>query len=210
MTPVILVPGTYAYEGRRSDYLQWWSPGADFWCTGERHGLRFLGRNDPFVWTSDLGGLFSRPWTDWKAGGEALRWYGQLKVLQAALSTGAPPPDPQAVSLVAHSHGGQVAAYAAARAVRGFKVDVLVTLGMPVRADMMPIYVAARQRVRRWVAVSAAWDGWKFLGAWGTQGRLPDTVEQIAAPSGVDHEGLHSVRLWTDRGWWAWLYPRAV
>ncbi len=67
--------------------------------------------------------------------------------------------------LIAHSHGGQVALYAAAK---GLRIPALVTVGTPVRADMQPIAEAALPQIGKWLHISdARWDWWGQIGAFG-------------------------------------------
>lgn len=207
-TPTVLVPGTWGYTGTQADAQQWWAPCSLFWQEAERHGVRLLGEHDPFVWTTDLGGaLGRRRFVDWKAAGEALRWYATLKVLQS-LKAGEKEPFPVEVNVVAHSHGGAVAAYAAARRVIGFRVKILVTVGTPVRADMRTIYARARKRVDRWVHLWAPGDRWQALGelldgALGIE-RQMSGAENLKV-EGVSHRGLLDPALWRARQWFSLL-----
>lgn len=208
MISTVLVQGTHDYTGTADDAQQWWAPGSPFWREAERHGITLLGAHDPFVWTTDLGGLFGRRrFTDWKAAGEALRWYATLKVYQG-IKAGEREPFPVEVNMVSHSHGGQVAAYAAARRVVGFRVKTLVTVGTPVRADMARIYERTLKRVGRWVHLYAPRDRWQVLGAL-FDGALGIEREMLGAENikvdGESHSGLLDPALWTAKGWWEFL-----
>lgn len=207
--PTVLVSGTHGYTGTEADVGQWWfagdstHPPSAFVAEATRQGVTILGAGDPFEWSTDLGGLWgSRRLTVWKSAGQALRWY--------ALAHGA-----LAINIVAYSHGGSVAVYAAARRVAVPRIHTLVTVGMPIRADLTPLYARAVSRVRRWVhLVGGRRDWWQLLGGvgdWrlGVRRTLDDLRIETVVEPGADHGGLLESGLWTDRGWWEWLKREA-
>lgn len=209
-TSTVIIHGTYAYTGTPRDVGAYWYPGSPFWLAGEAHGVRFVGRGDPFEWAANVGGVGwprwvrrtlgvgpSRRFTIWKAAGQALRWYCAAHGLKE-------------VNLLAHSHGGHVAAYLAHRRTAIPRVRTLVTVAMPRRADMAPIYAGAAARVDRWVALEGGAD--RTWGVWGRIGDgvfgaapLPATVERVVEP-GATHTSLLDLARWTELGRWAWLH----
>lgn len=131
--------------------LRWWQDNSFFHRFMQRHGFDLPCPLDPFVWSTDLNGAaFWRRWSilkglvsrskdhrDWIAGGAALRWYiSYCKV--------------SGVNIIAHSHGLQVAAYAAEQ---GLLIDKLVSVGSPIRKDMEPIYEGARHNIKKWLHI---------------------------------------------------------
>lgn len=122
--PLLFVPGTWAVDryGR--------SATADaFYARCVMLGLPIFDPDRPWWWSSALDGVIG-PHTNWEAGALSLVNY-----------VGRRP-----VSLVAHSHGGQVAL----RAARDLQIDLLVTVATPVRADIKPWIREARGNVREW------------------------------------------------------------
>lgn len=153
MTPrYVAVPGTWAWR-ERDDPLAWFNdPESAFARKMAALGVVPLRPRDPFLWTTRVNGhQFWRRWlapfipdrwergdhVDWDVSGRQLRFYREVDAA-----------DDGSVAYVAHSHGGQVAAYAAAR---GLRMRVLFTVATPVRADMAAVYEAARSRVDLWV-----------------------------------------------------------
>jgi hypothetical protein len=208
--PVLLVQGTHGYAGTDADAQQWWWPGdathpASPWVReASRRGLTILGDpGAPFVWSTDLAGAKPR-WfrrspalTTWKAAGEAVREYCWARSVRA-------------VQLVAHSHGGQVAAYAAARRLAGFRVSTFVTLATPVRRDMEPVYRAARAGCTWWEHVHGGRrDSLQLLGSLfdGTLGRMramPEACHNTELPDAGHHDVL-DVAVWDRYDLWRFL-----
>jgi hypothetical protein len=138
---VVLVPGTHAAL-KGDDQKQWWYHESRFVQFLGQQGLR-LADPEPFVWTTRIDGVKWWPWqwfrrddhTDWKAAGLNLKRY---------LST-IPFEDR---NLIAHSHGGQVALYAA---FYGAIIRRLVTVSTPVREDIeRHIVEGARRHIVLW------------------------------------------------------------
>lgn len=209
MIPTVIVHGTFGYTGTPLDAAAWWYPGSGFWREGAAHGVRFVGQGDPFEWAAGVAGVGlprwlrhlvsvkpSRRFTLWKASAQALRWHCTAHGIKE-------------VNLLAHSHGGQVAAYLAHRRTAVPTVRTLVTAAMPRRRDMAPVYAGAAARVGRWVALEGGRDR-----MWGIAGRIgdgalgaapfPARVERVVEPD-AGHTSILDPARWTARGWWAWL-----
>lgn len=187
LAPLIPIAGTHA------DDDPWWLPGSPLLRSLPR-GLPLFSETEPFEWTTDLDGvgLYARKHTQWQLAGTLLRYY----VKASCVPTG------ERVQLFAHSHGGQVAAYAAAQ---GMLIDTLVMVGTPVRWDMMKVYSHAKRNIRRWVLVSSPFDWWQILGElcggrFGLYRTNPfaDRNLTIEAPS---HHALLDVHWWKDGLW---------
>lgn len=113
MTPFLAVPGTWSWDGEPGPD-EWQHPESDFHAWMREQGLSPL-LPYPFVWSSCLDGILGRD----------LAWEAAAYQLTRLL-------DPLPLSwrnIVAHSHGGTVAVYAA----RDVAINRLVTVGMPVR-----------------------------------------------------------------------------
>lgn len=189
MTPYIAVPGTWGWRDRdRPD--AWFRAGSPFACEVAALGLVPL-RADPFLWTTRVNGTEGwRRWfawvipaswergdhLDWLACAEALRWYDEVN-------------GHRAVVVIAHSHGGQGAAYAIARG--WLRPRLFMTVSTPPRADMDDVYVAVRMELDRhggrWRHVHAATlDFWQRAGV-GGDGRI--TLGSVGAmPVGTAHD----------------------
>ena len=164
-SPLILIPGTWAYQGSA-----WNLRGAPLVEHLLEQGLEPLSPDgEPFDWTENAGGLWAQAvftgsaFRDWEAAGESLRWYAHAKYPPARDGRLIP------VSLLTHSHGLQVAAFAA---TQGLVLDTVMSLAGPVRRDLMSQYRALRnQTLHRWIDVWAhepLWAGglpWQKLGS---------------------------------------------
>jgi hypothetical protein len=186
-----LVAGTHGLQEPRA----WWRPRSDFALALEAHGHQLVNRDRAFVWPTDLEGLW--PWRRrrlWAVAGETFGWY-----VQAYLGPGTLP------SVIAHSHGGSVVAYAA---FFGQQFDLVVTMASPVRGDMAEAYQRLRARARRWIHVYTTWDLWQALGGV-FDGRLGIYREQPLADQNVqidaDDHGYVTPEQWTKHGLWPFL-----
>jgi pimeloyl-ACP methyl ester carboxylesterase len=177
-TRLILVPGTW-----HGDWVEKESPFRQYL---EAHDFRCL----PFRgWSGDVDGIpaglnlaESKKHSDWIAGGWSLMYL--LRNLPY-----------EKRNVIAHSHGGQVAIYAAALA--RLQIHRLVTVCTPVRKDMAEMYAKAKPLIGRWRHVSA--DGWDFMQRAGelfdgnlnwTQARkMPEAHENVLI-KGIGHSKL--------------------
>lgn len=205
---VVLVPGTHGWRGL-STRGQWWQEGSPFVQMLQASGVRVL---PPYVWSTDLAGTWWTGRREWEAAALGLvthlAHYGRCE-------------GGQGVHVLSHSHGGQVTALAAS-----LRADIRswVSVAMPVREDLMPVYYAARRHVRDWLHVYSA--GWRdrmqiwgalFDGRLGVQRDLP--MPPLPGHSLVNHRltGVgHSdvlyepgLRLWREAGWIAYFASEA-
>ena len=101
------------------------------------------GRGDPGYWSGDLDGMlwqFGKAQQIWVDGGNNLAWFIERRASKLLLV------------IIAHSHGGQVAAYGLAGLDPRIRRNIrLITVDMPVRRDMYTVYLKAKSRLRRWV-----------------------------------------------------------
>lgn len=188
MTRYVAVPGTWGWRDR-DDPAAWFRAGSPFAAEVRVLGIAPL-RAEPFLWTTRINGTEGwRRWfswvipaswergdhLDWQAGAEALRYYCEADAA----------PD----VVVAHSHGGQLVAYAIAA---GYVTPrLLVTVSTPPRGDMQDVYEAARvaldARGGRWRHLHAATlDFWQRAGV-GGDGRV--NLRGVGAmPAGTAHD----------------------
>ena len=140
-------------------------------------------------WSGDINGLMLQRalwWRDkhpaWKTGGETLRKFlldpTGFKFLHG-------------VTLIAHSHGGQVAAYALASRPYDFPIHV-ITCDMPVRFDMRDVYASAATRVASWTHLYSE-KGWKSRMRWLGDGRIFSNPRVLpVATRNIEIKGWHS------------------
>ena len=148
---------------------------------------------DKGFWSGDINGLMLQRamwWRDkhpaWKTGGEALRKF--LHERCDEFSDG--------VTLILHSHGGQVGAYALAGLpefyVRGAFPIHVITCDMPVRSDMRKVYARASENVESWTHLYSE-KGWKSRMRWMGDGRIFSNPRTLSvATRNVEVKGGHS------------------
>ena len=143
---------------------------------------------DVGFWSGDINGLLLQRalwWRDkhpaWKTGGETLRKF--LITRRDDFSDG--------VTLILHSHAGQVGAYALAGRPSYFPVHV-ITCDMPVRADMRDVYASAATRVASWTHLYSE-RGWKSRMRWLGDGQLFSNPRVLpVATRNIEIKGWHS------------------
>ena len=192
-TRVILVAGTWGLKREQA----WWRPTSDFAEALRRRGAFVPARS--FVWTTDLEGVNAqRRHRTWAVAGENLWTY--VKNYSA-------PRDK--VVVIAHSHGGQVLAYAARF---GARFHTAITLATPIRRDMQDEYERLTAHVGRWVHIYHDGDWTQRLGSWsgldalrGTRRYVPITaVENRHIPG--DHSDLLTEAEWTKHDLWSLIF----
>lgn len=182
MKQIVLIPGTYAWDGTK---LDWYSPGQpfhEFLCALPGFGL--VCPEAPYVWSTRLGGV---------GFGD-----GDLVVYRAAgvnlYQYCVPPRCPQMqipseeLVIISHSHGLQPVLFAAAA---GLKIDLLIDVSGPVRQDMMGVAEVGSSNIKRWVhTYGGRRDRWQWLGGlfdghFGIERRHP-LAKNLQVP-GADH-----------------------
>lgn len=179
MTRYVAVLGTHAWD-RRYPEGQWWHPKSPFSAFLRSHDCRHAKPMDPFVWSGDLDGALLANGNDWEAGGKALKYY--LRDL---------PYDSR--NVIAHSHGGQVALYAAMEV----PIRSLVMVGTPVRKEIeQSVCPVALERIGTCVHVSDKdWDWMGMLGAvfdrrWRLRRTFTDPAITTIQLKKIGHSGL--------------------
>lgn len=193
-TPTILIDGTWGEKESRS----WIDDGSGFVVEALIHGVNVIDLKEPFLWSTALDGYSPKFWKKnhnhmvWASWGRALLYYAHWK------APGVP------VNLIAHSHGGQVAAYALNY---GLKVNQLITIATPVRADMAKIWTAGRPNVKSHLHIhTGKRDMMQWLGELG-DGRF-GIYRRMAPPAhnhehkGHTHSSLLHPGLWSRNKYW--------
>jgi hypothetical protein len=197
----ILVAGTGSWKDQNDQ--DWYCPGHFFgqFLTAQGCGPTYDGNGTPkpFVWSTDLAGIpFITNDKDWAAGGAALAYFIKSQRQCPAEET----------ALIVHSHGLQVAAYAAAE--HGLKARVLISMGSPIRKDMAARYATLRSQVGYWLHVHSdgsdrfQWFGELFDGHLGIVRTTPLADRNDFVPK-VGHSELlrdpQQYHHWVDRKW---------
>lgn len=200
LIPFTAVHGTWGFDG---------DPSEDEWSHPRSRLSQYLGTRGfqplpPFYWTGAIDGV--RPWI-WTAKRKHLTWQVSglsLKMHLHDRSFGE-------CALLTHSHGGQVALYAAAQ---GLHIPILVTFMMPVRSDMAHIAEVARPNIGHWIHLHTDSDalqlmGEFFDGAFGIVRRARwtdmDGKLRVGATNNLGLEGVGHSRMLTDPSlfhWW--------
>jgi pimeloyl-ACP methyl ester carboxylesterase len=158
MRPTYYIPihGTNAFRiGRTGD---WWHAGSPFFEKMKERNLVMYRPEDPFFWSSSLEGIVGGNET-WCSAGAALRYYLAPIAYEHR-------------NLIAHSHGGQVAAYCASGRsttnifLQPCPIRTLIYVGVPVRKDMEEIYSLAAGKIAKIVSIYDPRDTVRWLGSW--------------------------------------------
>lgn len=154
-----------------------------------------------YMWSTKIDGVKGDD-DEWDAAGRALAHYIVPPLAKESLLK------PKDTFLIAHSHGGNVVAYACGK--YGLKVSGLVTVGTPVRKELFPIYAAASDNIERHLHLYASWRdymqilGSLFDGRFGIHREQP-YAEKNAKVEGGDHGSIlrdtKMFHLWLDKGW---------
>lgn len=233
--PIFLVQGTEGWQVDDVNPLHprnWWRAGSLLCQMLIAHGFELLDPDDPFVWSTDLGGVaFWQRWKwlkwlksrrdkrDWLAGGKTAKWYARMKgylvippksmpeVRAALLATKRTP-----LVMVTHSHGLQIALNAANE---GLVIDYLLDISGPVRADVLAECADGLQNIGHWMHVTAeSGDLIQVLGRLGDGHAggavpLPASVHVVSIPDVNHSELLANPRFvpaeWQARGLLAFL-----
>lgn len=157
MRPVFYVPvaGTGGWNDTGAPKRRWWQKGSNF--AGFMAGINciMLYPDQPFIWSTDLGGIqFWRRWPIWFGTVARLRdhrdWVAAGENLERYLNALGHPEPYENRNVIAHSHGGQVVFYACAF---GLKIRNLITVATPDRADMDETIRAARPNIGFWAHI---------------------------------------------------------
>lgn len=165
--PIIPVAGTHGYRGQLTG--DWWHDRSPLLLFLGAFGFTCLQPARPFVWTTDLNGQrFWRRWFgltdphyDWLAAAYGLNTY-----IRPIFDEGDNYVPLAQRNVIVHSHGLQVVLYACAE--WDLKLNSLVSVMAPVRADMQEIAGRARRNIGYWEHLySDRTDSWQWIGGIG-------------------------------------------
>ena len=207
MKTYVAIPGTWGWADRH-DPDAWFQTTSAFAAAMRALGYVPL-RPTPFMWTTRINGdaawrrllapilpkaLESGDTKDWESAADNLVYYCEA----------ATEPD----VIIAHSHAGQILAYAARR--HGLTVPLAITVSTPVRNDMKAEYFALHRAAGTWRHLYDARSDWiAWMGMFGDGSLLgarsmPYAHENIEL-DGVHHSGILSdpdkLGLWDTEGW---------
>ena len=140
MSVYVPVPGTWSWKSG-----EWHTEGSPLALYLGSRGCHIANPKNPFVWTTELGGVGifkseEKKHADWIAAGINLFHY-----VVPPLGTGTL--KPKDTNIIAHSHGLQVVLYACQN---GLKVNTLISVGSPIREDLMDTAKRARPNIGYW------------------------------------------------------------
>lgn len=221
MSRFLPIQGTWGWG--RGSKARWWQSGTPFVEFFAASGLALIDPDDPFVWNTNVDGAsptwlpFSDKHRDWICGGINLRQRLKPSPYGPDAASYIPYEDR---NLVAHSHGLQVALYAAAgitasgACTKPLRIRRLVSVMGPVRDDMTEIAEIARPQIGEWLHLCSDHSdlvqvlGGVLDGRFGIvrEHPLADRNEKIA---GVGHTGLLEdpdyFHYWRELGALDWL-----
>jgi pimeloyl-ACP methyl ester carboxylesterase len=195
-----LVAGTWAWKPGDSR-IPWWQSGSPFCACLAAAGIPVVSTKRPFIWSTDLD-MRQDSHMDWRAGGVNLYAY-----LVPDLCEDRRLP-PEQTLVIAHSHGGQVALYAAAE---GLKIDTLITVATPVRGDMAAVIVRARPNIRFWRHIHGGWKdhvqllGGLLDGRFSLRRAFPEADENVEVSGATHSEFLNDQVKYLERWRGEWL-----
>lgn len=181
----IALEGTWASRHE----VSWADPSSPWMLNAMDEGVDFF--DDIFEWSTELDGVIGRN-SGWIAAAKDLKWHSHKYEPN------------EYVNLVAHSHGGNVAAYACAD---GMYVKNLITVGTPVRWDMRKVWKKAYQNIGSHTHLYGSKDyiwiffGSFFDGTFGLHRRFPKPTINYEI-GGESHSSLFRPELWTENKWW--------
>lgn len=144
--PMLLSPvaGTWAWDALKAD---WPDPRHAIWTYLRTRNIAHVNPRRSFQWSTRLDGFWSHgKRLTWRAAG--INYHEYLTPSRCLTSH----LDAMHTVTVTHSHGLQVALFAAAD---GLYIPTLVDVAGPVRKDMMDVAIVARKNIGRWIHIYA-------------------------------------------------------
>ena len=193
----IPVAGTWGRRYRLIDGRPWHRRGSSFFQRMKDCGWSRVEQDrDPLLpdngyWSGDLGGVLIQSMYEWFAQSLSAHppvWAAGGDALAALLAKRQYEWDGKELVVIAHSHGGQVAALAFA----AFRPEInlrLITVDMPVRRDMYPVYAQAAEQIAHWTHLhSRFFNPVRLVGSRCGPCRNPFANLNIEVPGG--HSGI--------------------
>lgn len=155
-----------------------------------------------YGWDTALDGIDGHDYA-WDYSGKNLFHY-----IVPPLGSGEPSIPPAETFIIAHSHAGNVVAYACGK--YGLKVEGLITVGTPIRGNLTSLYEAASKNIARHLHLHAGWKdyvqalGSLFDGRFGLHREHPFATNQQMPGGHTDILCKPALfPLWVDRHWLA-------
>jgi len=202
--PLIPVAGTWGAKPADSGSYYWWRSPSVWLACAKNAGYDILDPHDQFFWSTALDGVAGKN-DAWDAAGRALYWYWVAK--------GRP-----RMNLAAHSHGGQVVAYALQYSVQqGDPMSPyrVVTIASPVRFDMQPVWADAKKAITPggWTHLytqetGALFEEYQYLGSFpldtnfGFRRDMPLADRNVEIVPATSHHGMVWADLWNKDDLW--------
>ena len=189
---LITVAGTY---GKKRGADEWWRDGSPWRNTAMDKGF-LMPPGDRNRWSTTLDGLWG-PNDSWTDGGRILARFIEENIEVP-------------YSIVAHSHGGQVACNAIGILPADRKPVNLVTVATPVRKDCRPGYLSVYFSTVRWTHIYGGWRDYIQLAGSFTDGYLGFRRKMVLANENIkksrnNHSNLMWVETWDQDDFWALL-----
>lgn len=187
---LVTISGTWGAR-KESNWFNWDS---DFWALARKKGLKSAkvpikrGRLRP-RWDTRVDGIWGKN-ESWEAGAQCARSFINAYCDEDTI-------------IVAHSHGGQVAAIALAEGLP--QVKRLVTVGTPVRADLEKTYQEARAGLVSWHHLYSNQDWMQFLGSlfdgsWRLRRKMENATNLLCSDQG--HSEMLNPHYWEEKSIW--------
>ena len=202
MPQVTLIYGTHSWE--KPGKTDWWQKNSPLVKFLSERGVTLYQPEYPVKWSGDLEGTFFAKGPDWVSGAAYVSCYFDHFFGKVPL---------EERNIIAHSHGGQVLAWAA---YTGVKFNNVMTFGTPVRKDMEMQYASLRMMCKNWLHVCDSKSD--LMAVWGTlfDGRFkvvhenPYATKNCNLPGKIRHsDALVSpdhFHYWESEGWLDFLH----
>lgn len=211
--PVGTVSGTWGRGETGPGSYRWWKPPSVFIANLRNAGLEIVSETDYFDWSTNLDGVRGHN-DDWLTSGKALYWWWAAHGMRP-------------LSLIGHSHAGQIIAYALAYSRQLYNLlkidpvpmvlDHLVTVGSPVREDMQPVWDQAKPLIEDWTHIYCDEKiilpddlGYQELGSSNSPEfpftrLMPQADRNVEVTPATTHHDLIQSKLWNDHDFWQYL-----
>ena len=204
MIPVCPIAGTWGRKPADSGSYFWWRPPSVWIANLKAAGFSLVDEEDYFDWNTSVDGLQGNNDT-WLTAGKALYWWW--------VKQGRP-----RMTLAAHSHGGQVIAYALQYSLQ--RDDIMspyrvVTIASPVRFDMQPVWAEAKKAMTPggWTHLytqetGVMFEEFQYLGsfpldpAFGFRRDMPLADRNVEILPATTHHGMVWPQLWNQDDLW--------
>lgn len=198
ITPTYYIPIAGTWDADNAKESEWWEEDSPFNFFMRQNRAFTYKPAMPFEWSTALDGLPFGKNNIWRYAGKALKYYLEFVPYHAR-------------NIIAHSHAYQLVAFCAAEKVM---IRNLITIGSPIRKDMMETYIAAQPFIESHLHIrDDKWDlmgtlGQLFDGNW-SLGRKNTYCDYEDVISDISHSRIlrdkTKFELWNSKGWLEFL-----